>query len=243
MDDTQGEFLWVKVSLKDNNPLYVGGFYRQPSEHTTVQIDDLAKSLDYVSNKMKKNPNSTIFLGGDFNAGDIDRESLSVTHSSSQCSICIRLLEVLGLYNLEQQQREATREKCILDLFCTNKPGLVKACYSIPALSDHDCDIKAQVSKKPPRRIFKWTKSNWDLIRSEVSKFKEKFLSEYTSRSVEDNYNEVSKYLESVTDQHVPSKISTSKSNTPWFNSTLKRMCRKKQRLFSHAKKSHKKAH
>ena len=88
-----------------------------------------------------------------------------------------------------------------------------------------------------------WTKANWDLIRSEVSKFKEKFLSEYTSRSVEDNYNEVSKCLESVIDQHVSSKISTSKSNTPWFNPTLKRMCRKKQRLFSCAKKSHKKAH
>ena len=174
--------------------------------------------------------------------------SVSITHnSSSACNSSAIPSKKQNLRNITLNCNSIPN-KGILDLFCTNKPGLVKACYSIPGLSDHegvltDCDIKAQVSKKPPRKIFMWTKANWDLIRSEVGKFKEKFLSEYTSRSVEDNYNEVSKCLEFVIDQHVPSKISTSKSNTPWFNPTLKRMCRKKQRLFSCAKKSHKKAH
>ena len=43
-------------------------------------------------------------------------------------------------------QREPTRGQNILDLFCCNKPSLVKACISIPDICDHsivlaDCDL------------------------------------------------------------------------------------------------------
>ena len=50
-------------------------------------------------------------------------------------------------------QREPTRGQNLLDLFCCNKSSLVKACISIPGISDHnivlaDCDLKATINKK-----------------------------------------------------------------------------------------------
>ena len=174
------EVIWIKVLLMDGSPLYVGAFYRQPSDHTPAQIDELEKSLDQIADKMRNEPSATVFLGGDFNAPDVDWESLSVPHFSSNKSICQRLLEVLGLHSLEQQQMEPTREKNILDLFCTNKPGLVKSCQTIPGISDHECvlancNVKAKLAKKTHRKIFKWSKADLDKIRSITNEFKDKF--------------------------------------------------------------------
>ena len=89
----------------------------------------------------------------------------------------------------------------------------------------------------------KVSKTNWELIKSEVYRLKEKFLSEYHTRSVDENYNELSSRLNTIIDEHVPSKLSRGKHSTPWFSPSLRRLCRKKQRLFTRAKRSHKKAH
>ena len=66
ISDIKCETSWIKIWLKNKNLLYVGSFYRQPSDHTTSQIDELATSLDYISNLARNNPSVTIFLGGDF---------------------------------------------------------------------------------------------------------------------------------------------------------------------------------
>ena len=70
-----------------------------------------------------------------------------------------KLIEVISEARLQQMQREPTRGQNLLDLFCCNKPSLVKACISIPGISDHsivlaDCDLKATINKKPPRKVF-----------------------------------------------------------------------------------------
>ena len=56
-------------------------------------------------------------------------------------------------------QREPTRGQNLLDLFCCNKPSLVKARISIPGILHHsivlaDCDLKAAINKKPPRKVY-----------------------------------------------------------------------------------------
>ena len=63
-----------------------------------------------------------------------------------------KLIEVISEAGLQQMQREPTRGQ---NLLCCNKPSLVKACISIPGISDHsivlaDCDLKATINKKPP---------------------------------------------------------------------------------------------
>ena len=57
-----------------------------------------------------------------------------------------KLIEVIYEAGRQQMQREPTRGQNLLDLFCCNKPSLVKACISIPGISDHsivlaDCNL------------------------------------------------------------------------------------------------------
>ena len=60
---------------------------------------------------------------------------------------------------------------------------------------------------------------------------------------MDQNYADLINHLKSIIDRHVHSKNSKSKFSSPWFNAQLKRMCKKKQRLFSRAKRTRKPSH
>ena len=143
---------------------------------------------------------------------------------------------------------EPTREKNIIDLFCTNKPGLVKSCQTIPCLSDHecvlaDCDVKAQLAKKAHRKKSSngswWTGITLNLLQIILKVF----LSSFHNNAMDQNYTGLRDHLESTIDRHVPSNISKSKSSSPWFSAHLKQMCKKRQSLFSGPKHTRKPSH
>ena len=74
-------------------------------------------------------------------------------------------------------KREPTRGQNLLDLLCCNK---VKACISIPGISDHsivlaDCDLKATINKKPPIKVYQWSKVDWQLVKEQIP-FHQNFL-------------------------------------------------------------------
>ena len=60
--DVSTEIILVKILLKELHPLYVGSFYRQPSDSSTIQLDGMEKSLDYITGLNKNNSNVSIFL-------------------------------------------------------------------------------------------------------------------------------------------------------------------------------------
>ena len=102
------------------------------------------------------------------------------------------MLEILEHYNPEQQQLDFSREKSILDLFCSNKPNMTKWAHTIPGLSDHeaicaDCDIQVRTHKKPPRKIHQWSKADLAKIKAELCSYRDKFLEQCRSRSMEKN--------------------------------------------------------
>ena len=246
MEDVTGEVIWTKLDLLNNNPLYLCSFYRTPADHTTAQLLELEKSLEHINNMTRNNPNATIIVGGDFNAGDINWETNSVPSGAKQSTICSKVLDILSLFGLAQQQQCSTRENRILDLFCTNNPGLTKAITTIPGISDHeiicaDCDIKAKMHKKPPRKIHMWSRVDWSKLRERIVSYRDSFLENCPNRSIEENYKDFRDYIQHIMDAHIPTKMSTTRFNVPWFNGTLKRMCKKKQRLYNKAKKSHNK--
>ena len=133
LDDVTGEVCWVKVETQDN-PLYVGSFYRTPSDRSTHQVLELEKSLNVIQNKTKNNPNATVVVAGDFNVGDICWDEGTAPPGAKDRTVCLKVLEVLNTFNLNQQQRLATRENRVLDLFCTNKPGLTKSIHVLPGI-------------------------------------------------------------------------------------------------------------
>ena len=130
-------------------------------------------------------------------------------------------------------QREPTRGQNLLDLFCCNKPSLVKSITSIPGISDHnivlaDCKLKPSIITKPQRKIYQWSKADWRSLREQTVVFTEDFLASATTRSVNENYIKFRTYLEEVMENEIPSKLSSKRFKLPWFNRELKRLCKKK---------------
>ena len=116
-----------------------------------------------------------------FNAGGIDWETGLVPDDSPNICLKENLIEVISEAGLQKMQREPTRGHNLLDIFCYNKPLLVKACISIPGISDHsivlvDCDLKATIKKKPQRNVYQWSKADWQLIKEQTVIFAKQFL-------------------------------------------------------------------
>ena len=245
LDDVQAETLWASVTVAGNKKLVVGVFYRQPG-NSTDQIDQLVKALQQVTGKFKNNNNITFMLGGDFNAGDIDWDTGTVLDNSSNKKVNEQVVSLQETYGLVQMQREPTRIYNILDLFFTNKPSLVNTVRSIPGISDHeiimaDCDIKSQINKKPPRKIHHWSKADWDLIKTKASDFCNSFIADLNNNSVDTNYKKFREFIENVIEENVPSKLlKSTRRNLPWITQRIRRMCKKKQRIYNKAKRSRK---
>ena len=116
---------------------------------------ELESQLSEITDTFRNNPKTTLILARDFNAGGIDWETGLVPDDSPNRLLNEKFIEVISEAGLHQMQRETTRGQNLLDLFCCNMHSLVKACISIPGISDHsiilaDCDLKATIDKKPP---------------------------------------------------------------------------------------------
>ena len=147
-------------------------------------------------------------------------------------------------------QREQTRGQNLLDLFCCNKPSLVKSITSIPSISDHtivlaDCKLKPSIITKPQRKIYhyQWSNADWHTIREQTVVFAEDFLASAATRSVNENYIKFGTYIEEVMENKIPSKLSSKCFKLSWFNRELKHLCRKKARKYKKAKRSGREDH
>ena len=67
------------------------------------------------------------------------------------------------------------------------------------------------------------------------------FSNEYKTTpgtAVQEKWDKFETKLMTVIDEHIPTKLSSNRRNLPWFERSHRRLCRKKQRLYSKAKKS-----
>ena len=95
-------------------------------------------------------------------------------------------------------------------------------------------------NKPCPRKIFLWKKANFQVIREEFHAFSDNFTATY---NVNSNINSLwssfkLKCLE-LLNKWVPSKNASTRFHQPWINTTLKRLCRHKQRYYNIACRSH----
>jgi len=244
--DNPGEVVWVEVSLRKQHKIYLGSFYRPPGQSggkAVTQIDDLDRSLQVIRQKTKNNSKHTIILGGDFNLGDINWTSETVSSTADEKAGSERLIKTLRDHHLTQLQHEPTREHRTLDLLCTNKPSLVKCITTIPGISDHDalvadCDVKPVYQKKNSRLIHLFSRANWEKMREATYTFAPTFLAACKERSVEENWTATKNHITNIMKQHIPTKMTSSRQHNPWMSNKQKRTTRKKHRLYNIAKKS-----
>ena len=106
------ETVWATISVKDQRKLVVGSYYRPPDSGSD-SIDDLESVLSFITEKFRNNPQCTIILGGDFNAGDIDWESHTVCEHSLNRQIKEKILSSSNskrFYKKRQNSRPSMQE-------------------------------------------------------------------------------------------------------------------------------------
>ncbi|XP_072023124.1 uncharacterized protein [Amphiura filiformis] len=195
--------------------------------------------------KLRATSNGQIFLAGDFNLPDIEWENNSFKTGGQYPSLSKKLLEITAEFGLEQVVREPTRGNNTLDLFFTTNPTLVEKSIVVPGISDHDSipliivNCRPKINKQKARKIFLYHKADLQALKSDLKNWSDLFVRKNVSNStVNELYSDFQCAIEDAMDTHIPSKMSTKRSQTPWINKKIKRLHKRKQRAFNAYKKS-----
>ena len=117
--------------------------------------------------------------------------------------------------------------------------------HSPDKLSDHDIvsgtlKIAIPPIKKPRRKVYRYQKGDYESMRAETLKFaKERYFNGYSdTRSVQENFNLITSFIQESADKHIPSKTSRSVSSVPWITPEIRRKIRRKNATHAKAKKT-----
>ncbi|XP_060561750.1 uncharacterized protein LOC132721460 [Ruditapes philippinarum] len=241
--DSNCEIKWVKVTTSKQCNILVGAFYREPKSQIET-LNELDISLGKIGNS-EKYRNCKIFLGGDFNLGDIDWEYGNPTSGAKDKAHCEKLCSILNLHFIEQVNLLPTRMNRTLDLFITSHPTLIEKCSTGPplGLSDHDClfvtsKLRAVTNKKQDRTVYNYKKADWQKLKDLTNEFKSDYLAKYQNNSVDTNWVNFKDTLFRNMDKCIPTKKLKNKQDIPWLHKDTKRMLRKKKRLYKRARKT-----
>ena len=119
----------------------------------------------------------------------------------------------------------------------------MKTSSSVPGISDHDIvvtdmDIIPQHVKQEPRKLFIFSKANWDNIFVDMDQLSNEITSAPPSSTVENLWDSFKSGIEQSMDRNILTKVCKNRKSLPWYNRDLIRMVRRKSRLYKHAKKS-----
>ena len=239
IEHLNSEIMCTRISIAKSCPLYVLAYYRPPGDQESC--DGLQAALYDLQTITTKNPKACVIAAGDFNARDIEWDTLSVKDDSDNKTLCERIITTISENQLHQLQHQPTRKDVILDLFCISNPSLVKSMQTISGISDHnviilaDIALRAQVNKKPSRTLPIWSKANWDMLKEKSWTFYSDFPASHGTRDIHQNCEAFNNHMQDLR-KSIPSKKTSSKYNLPWLSSDVKRMCRKKRRLYRKAR-------
>ena len=118
-------------------------------------------------------------------------------------------------HGLEQMAHFPTREKNTLDLILTILPSQFKDVHSPDKLSDYDIvsgtlKIFIPPIKKPRKKVYLYQKGNYESMRKDTLEFaKEKYFSGHSdTRSVQENLDLLTSFIQDSVDKHIPPKTS-----------------------------------
>ena len=101
-----------------------------------------------------------------------------------------------------------------------------------------DFNIKAPLPPKPPREVHLWKKLDEETFCKEAQDFADTFMnSQPDTKSVEENWCTFRESLTDLISKNVPTKMVSSSPQVPWLTSRLLKLCRKKEKSYSKAKK------
>ena len=217
----------------------MGVFYRPPNSKTEV-IYELNKSMSLISNNGKKLRN--VILTGDFNLPNLNWvDGYNVSSESSELTQSfMSVIENNFLYqHVCQPTRITEKTSNILDLLFTSHPSLVSKVNIIPGISDHEaisfticCMSKDELKNK---HIYFYSKANFEQFRKDLAEVP------LSDKSNIEQYWQLLKYnVKKICDVNVPHGNLRKGSNVPWVNKELRKLMKKRNRIFKKAKKTSK---
>ena len=222
----------------------MASWYRPPGS-TSEEFKLFREQLDYIKthHKGKKLPSAHVL--GDFNFKDIDwPDRLSKSGSTLSQSEGQILIDIMNDHGLEQMVHFPTREKNTLDLILTTLPGQFQDVHSPDKLSDHDIvsgtlKIFIPPIKKPRRKVYLYQKGDYESMRKDTLEFaKEKYFNGHSdARSVQENFDLLTSFIQDSADKHIPSKTSRTVSSIPWITPEIRRKIRRKIKLTQRQKR------
>ena len=139
-----------------------------------------------------------------------------------------------------------TRADKTLDLLLTNSPSPVNRVKGMPPIgkADHDIvyveyDIKAKRIQQAPRKIYLYKRADMDGLRDHLARYRDSFLSsDHSHMSVNDMWVSFKSEVIAAIEGFVPSKMTKTKYSSPWIDSSIKRLIKRRDRLYFRAHKS-----
>ena len=100
-------------------------------------------------------------------------------------------------------------------------------------------DIKAKRIQQAPRKIFLYKRADMDGPHDHLARYRDSFLSSDHSRmSVKDMWVSFKSEVLSAIERFITSKMTKTKYSLPWIDSSIKRLIRKRDKLYFRARKS-----
>ena len=137
---------------------------------------------------------------------------------------------------------EPTRQENILDLFLTTNHTLIDKVSRL-SLGDHDIvtalgSLKPTMHKQKPRQVHLFSKANWEKLKSLMKNYQEAFLLDCNGKTVEELWLSFTFTLEKFVNEYVPTKLIRGKASLPLITQEIKRLIRKRDKLYVSYKKS-----
>ena len=131
----------------------------------------------------------------------------------------------------------------ILDLTFTNNSASIYKSSVIEGVADHlnvlvDVNATPTRKRKVKRKVFLRDKADTASIFKSLKESFPAYEMETSGMSADVKWNWFQQMVHNIMDKHIPHKITSSRYNLPWFDRSLRRLCRKKQRLYNIAKAS-----
>ena len=154
--------------------------------------------------------------------------------------------DIVKEHCLSQVVNIPTRQEKTLDLLLTNSPSPVNRVKGMPPIgkADHDIvhieyDIKAKRIQQAPRKIYLYKRADMDGLRDHMAQLRDSILSaDHSHMSVNDLWVKFKSDFSAAMERFIPSKMTKTKYSLPWIDTSIKRLIRKRDRLYHRARKS-----
>ena len=127
---------------------------------------------------------------------------------------------------------------------CVSVTFIVPTNFYCLGKADHDIvyieyDIKAKRIQQAPRKIFLYKRADMDGLHDHLVRCRDSFLStDHSHVSVNDMWVSFKSEVLSAIERFIPSKMTKTKYSLPWIDSSIKRLVRKRDKLYFRARKS-----